>query len=388
MKRLSRPRSATPAARIAAPLALAALLLSASGCASVDVAAAPERVCVGSELPITELDILDAPREWVGPSSACLADAGITAIDDPDEPALPVTLTDDKGFEVTVTDASRILALDVSGSLAATVFGLGLGDRVVGRDTSTGFPDALALPIVTMGGHQLAAEPILELAPTVVITDTTLGPAAVLDQLRDAGIPVVITTPDRTIDTIGLLIDQVAEALGVQDAGERLTQRVLTELDTVLADIDSIAPADVSERPRVLFLYLRGSAGIYYLFGEESGADALITGIGGVDVAGEIGWQGMRPITAEALVEAAPDLVLLMTKGLESVGGVDGLLESIPALASTPAGQHRRFVDMSDTEVLGFGPRTPQVLDALARAIYAPEQSGLIDPAARTGEQE
>ena len=84
-----------------------------------------------------------------------------------------------------------------------------------------------------------------------------------------------------------------------------------------------------------MFLYVRGNAGIYYIFGTGSGTDSLIT----------------------------------------SLGGVDGLLERIPAVAETPAGQHRRIVDMSDTEVLSFGPRSPAVLDALARAIYAPTKA-------------
>jgi iron complex transport system substrate-binding protein len=81
-------------------------------------------------------------------------------------------------------------------------------------------------------------------------------------------------------------------------------------------------------------------------------------------------------MTAEALVQAAPDVILMMTEGLASVGGIDGLLTSIPAVAATPAGEKRRIVDMADTEILSFGPRTPQILDALARAIYAPELSG------------
>ncbi|AMB60185.1 heme/hemin ABC transporter substrate-binding protein [Microterricola viridarii] len=372
------PLRAGVPALIAATLTLLAVTGCAGPAAAPGTAAEVKRECVASETPLTELAILDDPRAWVGPSTACLADADITAIDSPDEPQLPVTVVDDKGTEVTVTDASRILAVDVSGSLAATVFGLGLGDRVIGRDSSTGFAAAAGLPLVTTGGHQLSAEPILELAPTVILTDTTLGPPAVIAQLRDAGIPIVITTSKRNIDTIGTVIEQVAAALGVADAGTRLTEKVHAELAAVQADIESIAPADTADRPRMLFLYLRGSAGVYYLFGEESGADALITSIGGRDVAGEIGWQGMRPVTAEALVEAAPDLVLVMSKGLESVNGVDGLLDSIPALASTPAGQNRRFVDMSDSEILSFGPRTPQVLDALARAVYAPEQSGPI----------
>jgi iron complex transport system substrate-binding protein len=63
----------------------------------------------------------------------------------------------------------------------------------------------------------------------------------------------------------------------------------------------------------------------------------------------------------------------MMTKGLESVNGPEGLFKRFPALASTPAGQHERIVDMADSEILGYGPLTDQVLNALAVAIYAPD---------------
>ena len=92
-----------------------------------------------------------------------------------------------------------------------------------------------------------------------------------------------------------------------------------------------------------------------------------------MDAATELGWEGMRPLTDEAMVAANPDLILVMTKGIESVGGVDGLLADKPAIALTAAGEHRRFVDMEDGEILSFGPRSALVLDALARAVYAPE---------------
>lgn len=118
---------------------------------------------------------------------------------------------------------------------------------------------------------------------------------------------------------------------------------------------------------------MRGASGIYYMFGENSGADSLIEAIGAYDVSAEIGWAGMRPVTDEGLIAAQPELVLMMSAGLESAGGVDGLLERLPALASTPAGQNRRFVDMADAQILGYGPLTASVLNALAVAVYAPE---------------
>ncbi len=115
-----------------------------------------------------------------------------------------------------------------------------------------------------------------------------------------------------------------------------------------------------------------GGSGITYLFGSESGADVLIEALGAVDVASEVGWTGMKPVTDEALIAADPDLILVMTDGLASVGGVDGLIETKPALALTGAGENRRIVDMADGDILSFGPRSAAVLDALARAIYAP----------------
>ncbi|GGC53027.1 hypothetical protein [Hoyosella rhizosphaerae] len=57
-------------------------------------------------------------------------------------PTFPVTVTSFDGVDVTVTDSSRIIAVDQYGTLGETVFALGLGENLVGRDTSTSFPAA------------------------------------------------------------------------------------------------------------------------------------------------------------------------------------------------------------------------------------------------------
>ncbi|MEJ1089270.1 ABC transporter substrate-binding protein [Microbacterium sp. Mu-80] len=135
----------------------------------------------------------------------------------------------------------------------------------------------------------------------------------------------------------------------------------------------TLLPDDPALLPRVAFLYVRGTAGIYYLFGEGSGADSLISSVGAIDVATEIGWQGERPMTPEALIEIDPDVILVMTKGLESAGGIDGLLEAQPSIALTAAGENRRIVDAPDTEIFAGGTRIPDIMDGLARALYAPD---------------
>ncbi|MEO5919657.1 MAG: ABC transporter substrate-binding protein [Pseudolysinimonas sp.] len=353
--------------------ALAALALVLTAC-SGQVATAPT-TAIPSQAPLADLPLLDDPRTFEGPSTALLPDAAIVPLDPRPEQVLPTTVVshDHAGdVEVVVDDASRILGLDLAGSIAATIQGLGFGSALVGRDVSTTFPGSEDLPVVTTGGHTINAEAVLALRPTLVITDGTIGPRDVIEQLREAGVDVVFVDAPPSFAGAEQLARQVAAALGAPDGGDRLGDDIRESVAAKVAEIAAIAPATGADRVRILFLYLRGGAGVYYLFGEESGADDLIEGLSAVDVAGEIGWVGMKPMTDEALVAADPDLVLVMTDGLASAGGVDGLLESRPALALTTAGQHRRFVDMADGVVLGFGPRSAAVLDALARAIYAP----------------
>lgn len=361
--------------RALAALAVSAAVLLAAGCSSATASGTTEVECADASTPLAELTLVDDPRNATGLSSACLGSHAIEPVADTSGPDLPVTVTDAESREVEITDVSRILALDISGTIAATVFGLGLGDNIVGRDTSTAFEGTEELPIVLKSGHTLNAEAILELAPTVVLTDTSIGPKEVRQQLRDAGVPVVMISSDRRIHNIDQLFDEVSTALGVPSRGEALTDRVLADIESARAEVAQIAPAEASARPRMLFLYARGTANVYYIFGHDSGADSLIEAIGAVDVATEIGWEGMKPMTAEALAAAKPDVIVMMSEGLASVGGIDGLIERIPAVAQTPAGEHGRVIDMDDTEVLGFGPRTGDVIRALARALYAPADS-------------
>jgi iron complex transport system substrate-binding protein len=316
---------------------------------------------------------VDDPKAYEGPSTAVLAESAIEPVTDEPRPSLPAEVTDAQGTEVTITDVSRILAIDLYGTTSRIVFSLGLGDNVIGRDTSSAFPEIVDRPNVTPSGHTLSAEAILELAPSVIISDTSLGPWDVLLQMRDSGIPVVVVDSHRSLDTTADLINQVAAALGLPEDGQKLALRTQERIDSARQAIGQAVPDNAADQLRMAFLYLRGNAGVYYLFGEGSGTDSLITALGGIDVASEVGWKGMQPVTDEGLVAMNPDLILVMTGGLESVGGVDGLLEKLPAVASTPAGIKRRIVDMDDTQILSFGPASPDVLNALASAIYSPE---------------
>jgi iron complex transport system substrate-binding protein len=305
------------------------------------------------------------PVECAGPATAATPKP-IEPLPQP-TPKLPTSFADTSGETVTVTDVDRILALDTYGTLASTVYALGLGDHLVGRDISTGIPALQDLPVVTHNGHQLNAEAILDLNPSVILTDYTIGPLEVQLQLRDAGIPIVILSDQRTRDTTVPQIKAVAQVLGVPAAGDVLAARFEKDLAATNAHIAELVGD--TPGPRMVFLYMRGNAGVYYWFGKGSGAADLIAGLRGVDVATEVGVEGERPLNAEGLVSSAPDMFLMMSEGLESVGGVDGLVD-VPGVGDTEAGEKRCVVDMSDFLILSFGPNYPATLSSLADAIY------------------
>ncbi|MET8830950.1 ABC transporter substrate-binding protein [Streptomyces sp. NPDC004610] len=280
---------------------------------------------------------------------------------EPPTPELPVTVDSSDGRSVTVEDTSRILPLN--GGVAEIVFTLGLGDRVVGRDITATFEEAADLPLVTKA-HDVSAESVLSLRPTVVLADTDTGPSEAIDQIRDAGVPVVVLDPATELSDVTTRTTRVAEALGVPAAGEALNSRMEKELT---AARDAVPEGS---RPKVAFLYMRGSAAVYLMGGKGSGADSLIAAAGAVDAGVDAGLdKPFTPLTSEALVNAQPDVLLMMTKGLASVGGVDGLVE-IPGIRETPAGMDRRVVALEDGVLLGFGPRTPLVIDILVEGLH------------------
>ncbi|MGC9499659.1 heme/hemin ABC transporter substrate-binding protein [Streptomyces sp. WG7] len=277
------------------------------------------------------------------------------------EPRLPATVRSADGEQVTVERAGRVVPL--SGSLSEIVFTLGLGDRVVARDVTATFDQAAKLPVVTRG-HDVSAESVLSLRPDLVIAETTTGPEEAVDQIRAAGVPVVSVEAAKGLDDVGPRIQAVADALGVPAAGRELTRRSEERIAAVRKDVPD------GDRPRVAFLYLRGSASVYLIGGRESGAGSLIEAAGAVDAGAASGLvKDFTAITTEALAEAAPDAILVMSKGLESVGGVDGLVK-IPGVAQTPAGLDRRIVSVEDGVLLNYGPRTDQVLKSVVAQLY------------------
>ena len=257
----------------------------------------------------------------------------------------------------TTFSVSRVVVL--ANGVAEIMNSLNARSILIGRDISS-TEEALAdIPVVT-SGHQVLSEQVIALKPDLVIVDASTGPKSAIDQIKAAGINVVQTPESWTLADISSKVAAVASAIGARQQGELLNRAIAAEIQT----------STLPSKPRIAFLYLRGTSSIYLMGGPGSGADSLISAIGAVDVGAQSLEYPFNTMTAEALATLNPNVIIVMTKGLQSVGGLPGLLK-LPGVAQTQAGKSGAIIDVNDSLLLSFGPRTPSLVTSLAESVRA-----------------
>jgi iron complex transport system substrate-binding protein len=251
--------------------------------------------------------------------------------------------------------ASRVIVL--ANGVAEIIQSLNGQSIIVGRDISSTEDSLADIPIVT-SGHQVLPEKVISLNPDLVLIDASTGPKAAIATIKAAGIRVVETPESWSLGDLPKKVRAVGAAIGAPDRAELLVEQIERAVKTSM----------VKGSPRVAFLYLRGTSSVYLIGGSGSGADSLLQAIGAVDVGAQSLDRPFNTLTAESLASLNPDVILVMSKGLESVGGVQGLLK-LPGVAQTKAGKNAAVIDVDDSLLLSFGPRTPSLIEALATAL-------------------
>ncbi|RPD45381.1 hemin ABC transporter substrate-binding protein [Hymenobacter sediminis] len=245
----------------------------------------------------------------------------------------------------------RIVSLN--GTISEIICALGRQPQLVGVDVTSTYPEALTkLPKV---GHNrnISAEGVLALNPTLVVGTTESLKPEVAAQLKAAGITVQLFKQDYSVAGTKQLIKEVAASFGATAQVPAVTAK----LDADLAKVKKPAAA-----PKVLFIYARG-AGTLMVAGQGTSVEKVMQLAGARNAA--TGFSDFKPLTAEALVAANPDVLLLFDSGLQSLGGKTGLLQ-IPGVAQTTAGRTGRVVEMDGQLLTGFGPRLGQATTELA----------------------
>ncbi|AKR54567.1 hemin ABC transporter substrate-binding protein [Devosia sp. H5989] len=282
--------------------------------------------------------------------------------------ALAATLTAGSAFGEDLKpfpDSSRLVA--VGGSLTEIIFALGEEGRLVGRDSTAVYPEAaLELPDV---GYMRALSPegVLSVNPSALLVLTGSGPKEALDVLSKASIPYQTVPEGFSHEGILAKIKAVGQALDVEDKARALSD----EVDKDLKEAEALT-ANVAAKKKVLFI-LSMQDGKVQASGTGSAANGIIALAGAENAITD--YQGYKALTDEAIINARPDVILMMDRGGE-LAVSDEALFTHPGIALTPAGQNHKVVRIDGAYLLGFGPRTASAVRDLARAIYGDTLGG------------
>ncbi|AJE48383.1 heme/hemin ABC transporter substrate-binding protein [Celeribacter indicus] len=261
-------------------------------------------------------------------------------------------------FAQSYPEADAIVS--IGGPVTEIIYALGEGDRIIARDTTSLYPPEVEeLPDVGYM-RQLSAEGVLSVGPDLIVTRDTAGPPEVIDQLEAASIPVVGVPDGYTEDTVLAAIRTIGTALGVEAEAERLA-------GTVADDFAELGDLHRADPPRVMFI-LSNQGGRLNVAGDDTGANGILA-LAGAENVMAADYKGYKIMSDEAIIAAAPDVVVMMT-GEEEHEARRGQILSLPAIAQTPAGQNGAFVTV-DPAALSFGPRTADFARELNAALDA-----------------
>lgn len=256
-------------------------------------------------------------------------------------------------------DTTRLVS--IGGSLTEIIFALGEEGKLVARDQTALYPEAvLALPDVGYM-RQLAPEGVLSVSPSALLVIEGSGPPEALEVLSHAGVEYQTVPESFSAEGVLVKIRAVGQALGAVDKAEALAVDVEQQFAALAARTKAVPTPK-----RVLFI-LSTQGGKIQASGTGTAADGIIALAGAVNAIDE--YSGYKALTEEAIIDAAPDVILMMDRGGDHAAS-DADLKANPAIALTAAGLDGAIYRLDGAFLLGFGPRTAAAANDVADLLY------------------
>jgi heme transport system substrate-binding protein len=267
-------------------------------------------------------------------------------------------ITDAAGRKVEIKDTSRIVS--IGGAVTEILYALGVGDRVIAVDQTSTFPPAATLKPNVGYMRTLSPEGVLKVSPSLILAIEGSGPADAIEILEHASVPFVVVPEAKDAEGVAKKIRFIADAAGVPLEGEKVAQAVLGDFAALSKSL-----ASVKERRKAAFILAMGN-GSPIVGGAGTSADALFK-LASIDNA-LAAVKDYKPANDEAMIEAAPDAVVVMSDRNHSMNA--DTLFAMPAFANSPAAKTKTLVGLPGLYLLGFGPRTAHAARDIAAALY------------------
>lgn len=274
--------------------------------------------------------------------------------------AFPVTIKDALDNEVVIeTRPEKIVSLLPSNTEIA--FALGLGEEIVGVSDFDNYPEEAAEK-EKIGGQEFNVEKIIALSPELVLAHESSAEmaAAGLQQLRDAGIAVLVVNNAENFDQIFETILTIGEATGEKAEAEKIVADMKEKLENIKNNAQ-----DIKEEDRKTVYVEVSPAPDIYAAGKKTFMDEILSTINANNAVEEEGWP---KIDQETIIKRNPD-VIITTYGYYTEDPV-GQVVSRDGWQDVSAVKNQQVVDVNSDIIARSGPRIVEGVEEVAKAVY------------------
>ena len=223
--------------------------------------------------------------------------------------------------------------------------------------------EAAKAQAVTARVRDYNVEQLLSLQPDLVLAPDW-NRQELIQTLRDAGLPVVVTKGPSSVAEVKEALQQIALAAGEPQAGQKLIEQMELEMADIAAKVQNIPQAQ--KKTVVLISHMASYGGKGSLF------DNMCRDAGVINGAAAVGLGKNDALTKEAIVAANPDVILVptWTKGKLDVDQVRQELLNDPALQSVKAIREKKLVQVSDAYLYCAAQDITKGIRGIAAAAY------------------
>jgi iron complex transport system substrate-binding protein len=269
--------------------------------------------------------------------------------------SFPLTFTDDAGRKVTLAKEPRRI-ISLASSNTEILFALGLGDRVVGVDQYSDYPDAAKEKPKVGSFVQPDMEKILALEPDLVLA-TEMHLQTVVPELERRGLTTMVVNP-KGVMAVLQDIRLVGRTTGRRDEAEKLAGSMETRIASVEARTKGTTPVRT-------FFELSPDL---HTAGPGSFVDDMIRLAGGSNVAAGAGKEWPQ-LSQEALLLADPEVILLADHG-SSGGQSPQSVAARPGWQQVTAVKTGRVFEIDPDLTNRAGPRVVDGLEMIADRLH------------------
>lgn len=237
----------------------------------------------------------------------------------------------------------------VGPAITEMIFAMGLGDKIVGADSGSNYPEAvIALPKIGPF-NDVSYEAIMAISPDEVLYTPESAPAEVFVRLKKEGVKATRVGHDRTgLENLRETISVLASMMGAPEDGQVL----LASVDESVVKLK--AQQHKNPMPFKVLFVSAGVDGILRVHGRTTPAHAMLDLAGAQNVAAF--HDGTRRLLPEQAHLYDAHIILTTNETLQRMGGASSLL-MVKEIAQMPAGRRGHLVALDSEELLGFGPR-------------------------------